>query len=240
MSPEEITAQQDIEFYASSVDAWYNSALEHDKSLLALSAGGIGLLVTLLTTVGPASAAGLVLYVIAIMAFLATIGFVLWIFRRNRDYIQGLFSGKGKIDDPVLARLDTMAALAFGIGVAFTAVVGVAAAIHSYTASSKEKVMSNESAKKSEPTIAHDSVNGAGNLQQRSDLKESFNKAGGLQASETVKKSFNTAGALRPGATASQQGSTTTGQSTTTVPAGGASTPPPPQTSSQGKSGTGK
>lgn len=52
MNEERNTQEKDIQFYAASVTAWFNTRLEHDKSLLALSAGGIGLLVTLLTTVG--------------------------------------------------------------------------------------------------------------------------------------------------------------------------------------------
>ena len=52
MAQNEIDEQKKIEFYAASVAAWYESSLEHDKSLLTLSAGGIGLLITLLTTVG--------------------------------------------------------------------------------------------------------------------------------------------------------------------------------------------
>lgn len=51
MSPEEIDDQKRVEYYAASVNAWFNTSLEHDKSLFTLSAGGIGLLITLLTTV---------------------------------------------------------------------------------------------------------------------------------------------------------------------------------------------
>ena len=52
MSPEHLKQQKEVEFYATSVTAWYNTALERDRGLFTLSAGGIGLLLTLLTTVG--------------------------------------------------------------------------------------------------------------------------------------------------------------------------------------------
>ena len=56
MTPEEIEFQKkQIEYYASCVNAWFNTKLERDRSLLTLSAGGIGLLITLLTTVGLSS-----------------------------------------------------------------------------------------------------------------------------------------------------------------------------------------
>jgi hypothetical protein len=43
MTDQEQHDRKDVEHYASSVDAWYNTRLELDKSLLTLSAGGIGL-----------------------------------------------------------------------------------------------------------------------------------------------------------------------------------------------------
>lgn len=80
MTPEEIKNQKEVEFYAASVNAWFNTSLEHDKSLFTLSAGGIGLLLTLLTTVGLSSAESLVLYIGAILSFLSAIIAILLIF----------------------------------------------------------------------------------------------------------------------------------------------------------------
>lgn len=40
-----------VEFYSQGVAAWFNSALEHDKSLLTLSVAGIGVLLALMQTV---------------------------------------------------------------------------------------------------------------------------------------------------------------------------------------------
>ena len=80
MTPEEVSDQKDIQFHAGSVAAWYASSLEFDKSLLALSAAGIGLLLTLLTTDRITSVVMVVLYVIAIIFFLASLLSVLAIF----------------------------------------------------------------------------------------------------------------------------------------------------------------
>ena len=88
MTQEEIDDQKKIEFYAASVSAWYVSSLEHDKSLLTLSAGGIGLLITLLTTVGLGTAEALVLYVGAISSFVVALISVLRVFRGNQKYIE--------------------------------------------------------------------------------------------------------------------------------------------------------
>lgn len=97
MTPSEIEklqltedSQKRIEYHAASYNAWFNTSLEHDKSLLALSAGGIGLLLTLLTTIGLSSAEALVLYVSAIMCFVVALVAILVVFRRNRTYIENI------------------------------------------------------------------------------------------------------------------------------------------------------
>ncbi len=94
MTQEEIENQKRVEYYAASVNAWFNTSLEHDKSLLTLSAGGIGLLLTLLTTVGLSSAEAQVLYIGAIASFVVALIATLVIFRRNRTHIEEILSGK--------------------------------------------------------------------------------------------------------------------------------------------------
>ena len=157
MTPEEIAHQKEVEYYASSVNAWFNTSLEHDKSILALAAGGIGLLITLLTTVGLSSAEALVLYVGAITSFLVALVSVLVVFRHNRSYIEQVLAGKIDESDPVLAKADSIALWAFGVGVVFTAVIGIAAAIHSYTL--KESIMSKDSTKSTQSIPLHKSFN---------------------------------------------------------------------------------
>jgi hypothetical protein len=210
-------SQKRVEYYATSVNAWFNTSLEHDKSILTLAAGGIGLLITLLTTVGLSSAEALVLYVGAISSFLVALVSVLVVFRHNRTYIEQVLAEKVTGNDPVLAKADSIALWAFGVGVVFTAVIGIATAIHSYT--SKEKAMANEPTKSTQSVPLRESFNGATNLQP---TLESFNGAVNLQ------KSFNGAPNLQPQPIAS-----------TAAPA--ASTPAPaPSSASQNKSGNGK
>lgn len=194
MTPEEILHQKEVEYYASSVNAWFNTSLEHDKSILTLAAGGIGLLITLLTTVGLTSAEALVLYVAAIISFLVALISVLVVFRHNRKYIEQVLTGKAAENDPVLAKADLIALWAFGIGILFTAIIGIATAIHSYT--SKEKPVTNESTKKTQSVSSQERFNGATNL-QRGFAQDSFNGATLLQ------KSFNGATNLQPQSLAS-------------------------------------
>lgn len=179
MNAEEVREQKDIQFYAASVAAWYNSALERDKSLLALSAGGIGLLLTLLTTVGVASVCLLTLHIAAISSFILSVISVLIIFGRNRTHVEQVLAGTAPKSDPWLEKLDLTAIASFGLGVIFAGTVGIAAAVSSYVGKEKER-MANES--KSQPTrsISQESFNNVANL-RGADLGKSFNQVGNLQ-----------------------------------------------------------
>lgn len=210
MTPEEIAHQKDVEYYAASVNAWFNTSLEHDKSILTLAAGGIGLLITLLTTIGLSSAEALVLYICAIVSFLVSLVSVLVVFRHNRTYIEHVLAGKSSGNDPVLAKADLIALSAFGLGVVFTAIIGISTAIHSYT--SKERVMSNEPTKTNQSVPLRESFNRASNLQPGV-AQDSFNGAVNLQ------KSFNNASNLQPPAASSPTSSVASTPASAPAPA---------------------
>jgi len=178
MGESDETGQQKIQFYGASVAAWFNTALEHDKSILTLSAAGIGLLVTLLTTTGISGAALLSLYIASVVSFLLSICGVLLIFKRNKYHIEQIISGKSKDADAVLSKLDTLVILAFAFGVVFSALIGISAGISSYVqrvqAMKESKVVPGQQ-------VANDSFNSMAKLQPRGDLGKSFNHAGKLQ-----------------------------------------------------------
>lgn len=176
MTPEEIKHQKEVEYYSASVNAWFNTSLEHDKSVFTLSAGGIGLLLTLLTTVGLSSTESLVLYIAAILSFLLAIVAVLFIFRYNKNYIEKIISGESETNDPALKWLDLISLWSFGVGILFTSVIGISAAISSY--STKEKEMKNET---QNSTPLSEGFNGAKNLQPSIYQNNSFNGAKNLQ-----------------------------------------------------------
>lgn len=205
MTQDEIDDQKKIEFYAASVAAWYESSLEHDKSLLTLSAGGIGLLITLLTTVGLDTAEALVLYAGAIICFVASLVSVLFVFRGNQRHIEDILSGNNQRTDPALSKLDGTAIWSFGIGVVFTAVIGISAAIHSFT--SKEKIMANETTKTTEAVTLRESFNGVANLQSGTDFGKSFNGAGNLQPQQTTQPAAPSSTPTNSGNSQNQNGS---------------------------------
>lgn len=183
MEEKSTTEQKDVEFYSAAVTAWFTTSLEYDKSLLALSAAGIGLHLTLLTTVGLKSAEGLVLYISSIICFTAALLATLRVFSLNKKHIEEIISGRITGNDPELAKLDLFAIVIFGIGVVLTAIVGISAAVYSY--SEKESSMTNNAnPTKSVPTF--DSVNGAAKLQPSAQLEKSFNGAASLQPSTSI------------------------------------------------------
>ena len=179
MAAEDINEKKEVAFYTAGITAWYNTSLEHDKSLFTLSAGGIGLLMTLIRTVGVLSAETLILYIAAMISFLICLVSVLVIFKKNRSHIEQVFQGKQEADHS-LTILDNVAILSFGIAVLFSAVIGISSAISSYT--TKVKQMANENNKQAcDRMFVGDSVNGISNLAPSNLLKKSFNGIGTLQ-----------------------------------------------------------
>lgn len=177
MEDSEATAQKAIQFYGAGVAAWFNTALEHDKSILTLSAAGIGLLVTLLTTAGLSSAEALILYVGAIFSFLLSIICILLIFNRNKTHIEQIITGANSAADSFLTKLDHAALVAFCVGVIFSVLIGVSAGIDSYT---KGKQAMTEKKITENLQIANESFNNMAKLQQ-TDISKSFNNVARLQ-----------------------------------------------------------
>lgn len=179
MSSEELEQQKEIEFYSAGVNAWYSTSLEHDKSIMALSAGGIGLLVTLLTTDRVSSFGSAVLYSLAITSFLVSLAVVLVIFKRNRNYIESVLLKRKPVIDPCLKMLDLIAICSFGVGVMFAAIIGIAAAVNSYVKT--EKTMADEKVNPASTVPFRESFNGSAKLQPGADETRSFHGVGNLQ-----------------------------------------------------------
>ena len=213
MPTDDLKKLKHVEYYSATVTAWYNTQLEHDKNLLTLSAGGIGLLISLLSTVGVPSAEGLVLYVVALCCFVTCLGSVLAIFKQNGKYVEIVLSGEAPPNNPVLPRLDSLAIYSFAAGVIFSVVIGVSAAITSYSKLEKEKIMATENKSSSGKTIAQESFDRAANLRPAPETGvsiSSFNGAGNLSPQQEMVKSFTGAENLKPSVpTPSNAGGTT-------------------------------
>lgn len=127
-----INEAKEVEYYAAAVSAWLTTRFELDKSLLTLSTAGIGLIITLISTVGVRSIESLILSLLTMVCFLITLICVLSIFGRNAKYIQATISGSGPTSDPFLASLDRIAVVSFMGGVILAAIIGISTAANAY------------------------------------------------------------------------------------------------------------
>lgn len=135
MADEELKAKN-VEFYSQSVSAWFNTSLEFDKSMFALSGGGIALLVSLMSNVK--SLPLFLLYIAAIVSFIITTGLLLAVFQKNKPYAMRLAQNQ-PADNSLLVALDSTAKIFFGIAVLLTVILGIAIAMQGLDFSQMKK-----------------------------------------------------------------------------------------------------
>lgn len=120
--------QKEVAFYAANVQAWFNSMLERDKSLLLLSGGGIGLLVTLLTSFGVSSPLALIIFMLAILCFVVSATSAIFIFDRNPKHLEKVVKNQADSDN-LLCVLDALVVYSFIAGVILSMVIALSAGI---------------------------------------------------------------------------------------------------------------
>lgn len=212
--PEDIEDQKRVEYYAAAVNAWFNTAIEYDKSLFAFSAAGIGLLFTLLTMVGVRSLTVLIFYLIAIVSFVVSLVAILYVFSQNKKLLDCIVNKTTAINEPVLSRLDKVAATAFGIGILFIALIGVNTALYSYEEGGNS--MTKESVNGTKPIALEESFRGANHLQPLQRKSDDMNH---LQYPQGIEqRSFVGAANLQPKSPTSTTNQPTPSQSTSTNP----------------------
>lgn len=102
------------------LQAWIDTRMSIDRSLLTLSAGGLALLAGIISTRSdPLPTGQLWLLGLATLFFLATLVVVLEIFRRNAIHIEESASGKSA-PDAQLGRLDKLARACFCVAALLT------------------------------------------------------------------------------------------------------------------------
>ena len=166
------------EFYSQGVAAWFNTALERDKSLLTLSVAGVGVLVSM-TQIAVDSVGSLLLYAGALLAFMVCLFSVLIIFQQNKTHIQAVLNGQNA-DDPLLEFLDSIAIFSFLMAMLLCVMLGICLAVTAY--SDKESKMTSKSADTSQPTKAtEESLIAVGSFNGIVRLQNSFTGMSQLQ-----------------------------------------------------------
>jgi len=105
---------KNVAHYSVMLTAWMQTKMEHDKTLVTLSFGGIALLVTVINLTGLWSLWSIVLFASAFVGFLLTIGCALVIYERNAAHIESQI--RGEIKDFKLELLDKFLKFSFLFG----------------------------------------------------------------------------------------------------------------------------
>lgn len=182
--------EEDIrDFRTIMTTFWLTTKLEKDKHLLSLSAGAIGLLVTLLMTVGVKSVFQAATYGVSILLFLICIVVVVFILDRNATFIERLLL-ENKRSDRLLTILDKTAGTSFVLGVIGVLLIGGIAMMGNLT-ELKETNMAKEKSNKVSRKIIHkkadiqDSVAGAGVFQPKKPPKSTDQTKGSGSKSDS-------------------------------------------------------
>lgn len=120
--------EQKLRYYSALVSSWTATKMEADKTIVAISAGGIGLLVALLRSTAALTPAAFVLYVVAIFAFLLAILGAVLVFARNAKFVVKVIRGAEE-SDPLLGALDWLVRIAFLLALLASSALGAAEAI---------------------------------------------------------------------------------------------------------------
>lgn len=135
---------KNIAHYSQILGAWIQTNIEHDKILITLSAAGVGLLVTILSTVGSSSLSELLLFGLSLIFFIFTIWMKLKTLEENAERIeQELRAPEGgskelNLSQKKLRRLDKYSKRIFVAAVVCAATIGIIKGIHTLTLENQE------------------------------------------------------------------------------------------------------
>jgi len=166
---------KNIAHYSVLLGAWIQTKMERDKTLVTLSAAAIGLLVTILTTVGVKSIWEVPFFAVAVTSFLVTIWSSLVIYQLNSQHLEDAIRGSSQ-KDPRLEKYDKRSIRSFIIGSVSALIIGILSA--SFQVLKPEENAMTEKGNTSQyvgkQTTLRESVNGVTNLNPNATLKKSL------------------------------------------------------------------
>lgn len=129
---------KNVTHYGAILSAWIRTKMERDKVLLTLSAGGVGLLVTIFSTVGVKYWWEILLYGIAVIFFVATITVCILIYDRNSKHLEDVLREKST-RDYVLERYDKLSRIFFIAAVVLSMGIGAVTAYNKLSELNKKR-----------------------------------------------------------------------------------------------------
>ena len=179
---------KNIEHYSVLLQAWIQTKMESDKTLVTLSAAGIGLLVTILTTAGVRRIWEVLLYLGSFAGFLTTIWTSLTIYQLNSKHIETeLKQSTGQ--DLKLEKYDKRSKRAFIFGAICACLIGVVAATNEVSSKMGVNLAEN---KETTSQVIRDikSLDGLSKLRPESTQSETSNsqtqQSGNSSSSDTI------------------------------------------------------
>lgn len=162
----EIIRQKKVAYYQELVSAWINTKMERDKSILAISTLGIGVSVTLLSTIGINNIFELVAFGISIVLFICIIFTVITILDKNSKHIEDVIINN-ITEDKRLKRFDKLTKYLLIIAILFTLSGGASSAYNKYKKVQEDSM--SEDSKKPFPNatnkkVIKESIEGVGKL----------------------------------------------------------------------------
>jgi len=172
--------QKEVEYYTNTVQAWYTTKLEKDKSILTLSSAGLGLISTYLINNNFNTVCELIVIILALISFLVAIISAILIFDANAKYVEFTINDNIDSNAKYLRFLDDLLLGSFILAVVLTTSSVVKYSLDKNNINKKEVI----SMKKNETaplSIGIESYDGAFNLkpveQSSQDKKRSFDGA---------------------------------------------------------------
>ena len=165
---------KNIAHYSVLLNAWIETRMERDKTLVTLSAAAIGLLVTILTTVGVKHLWEIPLFAVAVVSFLVTIWSSLIIYQLNSKHLEDAIRGSSE-RDPRLEKYDKRSIRAFIVGAIAALLIGISSASYQLINPEANAMSDQQSSKNTgKPTTLRESVNGVTNLNPNPTVKKSL------------------------------------------------------------------
>ena len=151
---------KNIAHYSVLLSAWIQTKMERDKTLVTLSSGAIGLLITILTTAGVENCWMIFLFIISIFAFITTIWSSLEIYQLNSKHLEDALRGSSETSTE-LEKYDKLSVRAFVIGTIAAMLIGAFSAYINLT-KKENKNMANQDKNTSKVIAVNDSFKGIG------------------------------------------------------------------------------
>lgn len=171
------TEEENREFRGQLRQAWFDTSLERDRSILMLSSGAVGVLFVIVDKFPLATPLALLLFLGALLSFIISIVAAVWVFQENRTILRGQLKGDLGVDR-FAAILDVFMIAGFVIGLLLSSTLATLYAVDSYCVHKmKENPAMSDEAKR-ENTSLNESLKGISEIRPggQDNLTASFQK----------------------------------------------------------------